>query len=175
MSFAAFEMAIKSPALRSVARHWNAARGARTMPDWNDIRPNKMAAQLRIIWSYHYDRAKDVMIGRLAGDQIEQIFGKTFRGTPMDQLYPPNLFPVMFARFRRIVCEPTLYLEDGKVFQCVDHFGFGERIAMPLAEDGATGDGIIGATVYETFLSFQQQPLPDREQWFSLSSVEALS
>ena len=175
MSFAAFEKAIKSPALRAVAHQWNAARGQRAMPAWNDIRPSKIAAQLGIIWSYHYDRAKDVMTGRLAGDQIEQIFGTTFRGTPMDQLYPSDQFPLMFARFRRIVCEPTLYLEDGKVFQLVDHFGYGERIAMPLAGDGMTGDGIIGATVYETFLSFQQQPLPDREQWFSLSSVEALS
>jgi len=175
MSFAAFETAITSPALRCVARHWNAVRGSKTMPDWTDLRPNKIAAHLGIIWSYRYDRATDAMIGRLAGDEIEQIFGKTFRGTPMTQLYPPDQFPHMFARFRRIVCDPALYLEHGKVFQSVDHFGFGERIALPLAQDGVTGDGIIGATVYETFSNSVPPPLPDRAQWHSLMSEEVLA
>jgi hypothetical protein len=172
MSFAVFEQAIRSPALRIVAGKWNVARGARAMPDWNDIRPHELAPHLGMIWSYRYDRARDVLTGRLAGDQIEQIFKKSFRNTPMDQLYPPDQFPRMFARFRRIVCEPSLYLEDGKVFQFVDHFGFGERIAMPLARDGVTGDGIIGATVYETFLNFESPPLPECVQWFAPTSAE---
>jgi hypothetical protein len=174
MSFASFEGSIRSPALRLVARQWNMARGARAMPDWSDIRPHKIAPQLKIIWSYRYDRARDAMIGRLAGDHIERIFGKTFRDTPMERLYPPDQFRRMFERFRRVACEPALYLEDGKVFQFVDHFGFGERIALPLARDGVTGDGIIGATVYETFLNFQPQPLPECVQWFALTPAEDL-
>lgn len=172
MSFAEFEKAIKSPQLRLVAQQWNAARGTRAMPDWSDIRPNKLAPQLAIIWSYRYDRASDAMVGRLAGDHIERIFGKTFRHTPMEHLYPPDQYPEMFARFRRIVSEPALYLEEGKVFQAVDRFGFGERVAMPLSQDGVSGDGLIGATVYETFLNFQPQPQPDSALWFALTSVE---
>jgi hypothetical protein len=173
MTFGQYEMSIKSQALRAVARQWNVARGSRLMPDWSDIRPHKIGPQLKIIWSYRYDRAHDCLIGRLAGDHIERIFGKTFRNTPMERLYPADQYPGMFARFRRIVREPALYLEEGKVFQAVEHFGYGERVAMPLSRDGVTGDGLIGATVYETFLNFQPQPEPDCQQWFPLSSGEA--
>lgn len=175
MTFSDFEKAIKSPQLRQVARQWNAARASRLMPDWSDIRPHKIAPQLPIIWSYRYDRTKDELIGRLAGDHIERIFGRTFRNMPMDRLYPPDQFQDMFARFKRILSEPALYLEEGKVFQAVDHFGFGERIAMPLSKDGVSGDGLIGATVYQTFLSFQPQPQPDCVSWFPLLHAEASS
>jgi hypothetical protein len=175
MSFDQFEASIKSPDLHCVVRHWRAACGRRRMPDWNDIRPNRIGQQLKIVWSYRYDGARDRLVGRLAGDHIERVFGKTFRNTPMESLYPAEQYPAMFARFRRIVRDPSLYLETGKVFQAVDRFGFGERVAMPLSHDGETGDGLIGATVYETFLNFQPQPQPDRLHWFALSPAEALS
>lgn len=174
MSFDRFEASIKSPDLRAVALHWKAACGARAMPDWSDIRPNRIGPQLKIVWSYRYDDVNDRLIGRLAGDLIERVFGQTLRNTPMENLYPTEQYPAMFARFRRIVCEPSLFLETGKVFQAVDRFGFGERVAMPLSRDGHTGDGLIGATVYETFHNFQPQPQPDCLQWFPLSPGEVL-
>lgn len=168
MSFAEFEQAIKSPALLQVAQHWNEARGSRRMPDWADIRPASLAAHLSIIWSYRYDRSGDALIGRLAGDKIEKVFGKTFRGTPMEALYPPHQFPRMLKRFRRVVGEPALYLEEGKVFQVVDHYGLGERIAMPLSNDGALADGIIGATVYEVVRVNDSRQHDDDTRWFGL-------
>lgn len=168
MSFTEFEQAIKSPALREVAQHWNEARGCRRMPDWADIRPSCVAAQLSIIWSYRYDRSRDAFVGRLAGDQIEKVFGKTFRGTPMEALYPTDQFPLMFKRFRRVVCEPALYKEEGKVFQVVDHCGFGERVAMPLSSNGELGDGIIGATLYDVIRVKDARPNDDDVRWFAL-------
>ena len=90
MTFQAFEQSIETPDLKHVAQHWNNVRGARTMPGWSDIVPSRLAAQLPLIWSYRYDRAADAFTGRLAGDQIERKFGKTFRDTPMTELYPPK-------------------------------------------------------------------------------------
>ena len=168
MSFAEFEQVIKAPALRKVAQHWNEVRASKAIPDWNDIRPACIAAQLSIIWAYRYDRSNDVLIGRLAGDQIEKVFGMTFRGTPMEVLYPSREFPRMFNCFRRVVCEPALYIEDGKVFEAIDHYGFGERIAMPLSSDGKQGDGIIGATVYDTIRINGVQLQRGDPRWFAL-------
>ncbi len=168
MSFAEFAQAIKTPALLQVAQHWNEARGSRSMPDWTDIRPSSVASQLSIIWSYRYDRACDALIGRLAGDQIEKVFGMTFRGTPMEILYPHDQYQRAFERFRRVVCEPALYVEEGKVFQAMDHCGFGERIAMPLSNDGVLGDGIIGATLYEVVRFNDARQHGDDVRWFSL-------
>ncbi|MGA7673567.1 MAG: PAS domain-containing protein [Rhizomicrobium sp.] len=168
MSFQVFEQAIVSPALKHVAEHWNHARGSRAMPSWADIRPSQITAELPLLWSYKYDRAADALIGRLAGDQVEKVFGKTFRGSPMSELYPEDEFPQMFARFKRVVCEPALYRTEGMVFKFVDHYGHGERIAMPLAGDGIIGDGILGATQYQSVGGKPAVGLPETEAWFSL-------
>ena len=166
MCFSDFVRAIKSPSLREVACHWNEVRGACAMPDWGDIRPSRIAQQLPVIWSYRFE--DDAFVGRLAGDQVEKVFGMTFRGTPMKDLYPTDQYPIVFGRLRRVVCEPALYLEKGNVFQLVEHYGYGERIAMPLSRDGATGDGIVGATVYEAFRATDAQTVRDEERWYTL-------
>lgn len=139
------------------------------MPRWEDIKPSKIAAQLSIIWSYRYDRDGDMLVGRLAGDKIERIFGKTFRGTPMSTLYPADQFPAMFEKFRRVVLEPAFHIEWGLVFKSLEAYGSGERIAMPTSNDGMSADGIIGATVYETFESIHTPTEPNCDGWYPVA------
>lgn len=168
MSFTDFLSAIQSPRLRNVALHWNAARGGCFMPGWNHISPSKIAAELPIIWVYKYDRQSELFTGRLAGYLIEQVFGKSFRGTPMAELYPAADYPRLYARARRVVCEPAFYRGEGMVFKHIARIGQGERIMMPLADDGANGDGTIGATVYEASAGFPAANASEEETWFSL-------
>ncbi len=168
MNFQAFEQAIVSSALRHVAEHWNDARGSRAMPSWGDIRPAQIAAELPIVWSYKYDRTADTFTGRLAGEQIEKIFGKTIRGSPMAEIYPEEEFPRLFARSKRVVCEPALYRGEGMVFKHADHYGHGERIIMPLAGDGILGDGILGATKYQSLGGSPAVGISEYDDWFPL-------
>ncbi len=169
MSFQAFEQFIVSPALRHVAAYWNNARGSRMMPGWRNILPSRIAAELPIIWSYRYDRTTDTFTGRLAGEKIEHVFGKSIRGLPMTEVYPEKDYPRLFARSKRVVCEPALYRGAGMVFRHVDHYGHGERIIMPLASDGVLGDGILGATHYNSFVGAPALDPPEHKNWFSLS------
>src|SRR5262249_51537086 len=127
MSFADFEQAITSPALKHVARHWNDARGARRMPAWSDIKPSAIAAQLPIVWSYRYDAQANDFIGRLSGEKIVQIFGKNLHGLAMRDIYPPHDYPRLFARIRRVMAEPMLYRGQGVIFAHIDRHGIGER------------------------------------------------
>ena len=53
-----------------------------------------------------------------------------------------------FPWYQRIVLEPAFLHGAGKVYSRVDRNFTGERIMLPLSEDGTTGDGILGATVY---------------------------
>jgi hypothetical protein len=152
MSFEAFERAIELPALRAVAHHWHEARGTRRLPGWSDIKPAAIAAQLPIVWAYRYDRESDSFTGRLAGEHIVAIFGKSIRGLPMTEAYPKEEYPALFARSKRVVVEPAFMRGHGVVFRHLGRNGLGERIVMPLADDGVTGDGILGATEYN-FLS----------------------
>ena len=168
MPFPEFRDNIASQDLRHVAEHWNKVRGDHAMPGWNDIRPSEIAPQLSMIWVYKYDRAADLFTGRLAGDLIEHAFGKSFRGTPMTELYPKEDYPQLYARSRRVVCEPAFYRGEGMVFRHVDRYGRGERIMLPLAADGTHGDGLFGATVYQSHLGIPLEDVIERESWFAL-------
>lgn len=140
---------IAAPELRAVARHWNEVRGGRLMPAWRDIDPVAIGKYLPIIWSWRYDRATECFTGRLSGEAIVEAFGRSPRGVAMEDFFQGESYALVYARHHKVITEPCFSRDHGTVFRHVDRTGLGERIIMPLAEDGATGDGILGATVYD--------------------------
>ena len=158
MGFRDFLASVEDPRLRAVAQHWDQARGARLMPAWGEIDPTAMAHCLPIVWAWKYDRASDRFTGRLAGEDIQAAFGgKSLRGAKMEEFFKDFDYPNIFARHRRVVTEPCFAHGKGRVFAHAHRVGVGERIIMPLSEDGQHGDGLLGATVYD----------PGPDQWQS--------
>jgi hypothetical protein len=174
MGFQTFFNAIQSEALRALARQWAAARGDRCMPAFRDIDPVGIGRHLRYVWAWKYDRATENFTGRLAGEEIDRAFGKSLRGMRMTEFYAPDVYAVVFPRHRRVVTEPCFFHGTGMVFARTGYTMAGERISLPLSEDGSTGDGIIGGTFY-TALPQQNddRPLgpdftPERADFFPL-------
>jgi hypothetical protein len=168
MSIEVLLSGIKSPDLRFVVHHWNEVRGARRMPGWSDICPARIVRQLPIIWAYIYDAETDSFTGRLAGDRIETIFGKSFRQTPLASIFPPDQYRDVFERAKRVVSEPAIFHGEGQVFRQVDRFGYGERVMLPLAGDGVHADGVLGCTEYHTVGGFLDPKLPKTGTWFAI-------
>lgn len=172
MSFSEFEAAIVSSALKTVARHWNEARGARRMPGWNDIKPSAIAAHLPIVWSYKYDRSSDSFTGRLAGERISTLFGSGgVRGRPLAEGFPPDRYAAALARFKKVLAGPALMRGNGLLLRHFDRYGFGERIIMPLADYGVDADGIFGATEYDMKpvpLTPKESARGEVEDWYAL-------
>lgn len=148
MSFDAFLATVHSVELQAIARHWQAARGKKRMPGWGELDPTAIGRHLRYVWSWKYDRATERFTGRLAGEEIEQAFGKSLRGADMATFYPPEGAGLVIPRHRRVVLEPAFAHGEGMVFGHVGRTLVGERIIMPLSEDGVHGDGILGGTIY---------------------------
>ena len=163
MGFQAFFDSIQSEALRTLARQWEAARGTRRMPAFRDIDPVEIGRHLRYVWSWRYDRVADGFTGRLAGEEIDRAFGKSLRGMKMTEFYTPEVFAIVFPRHRRVVTEPGFMHGTGMVFARMGYTMAGERIGLPLAEDGEIGDGIIGGTFYSALPRLdEERPLgPD--------------
>jgi hypothetical protein len=168
MSFADFERAIASPALKQIADHWNAARAGRWMPGWSDIKPASIAAHLPIVRAYKYDVDGDTFTGRLSGEKIARIFGKNLGGLPMREIYAPHDYPRLFGRAKRVVREPAFYRGHGMVFWHIDRHGIGERSMLPLAADWIVGDGLLGATEYENRFMDSALEQPETDEWFGL-------
>lgn len=174
MNFEAFRSSIVSPALQAVAAHWNAARGDRMMPSWQQLKPSRIAAQLPIVWAYKYDRVTEQFTGRLAGDRITRSLGKSFRGIRLEDVHPPTTLPHMYRTLKRGVDTPQLYHFRGVLFRQRDRVATGERIGLPLSSDGVNVDGIIGASDYDYPLANPDyapiELISEGECWISLAA-----
>jgi hypothetical protein len=148
MSYERFCASITDPALAAVAAHWQAVRAGRRMPGWRDIDPAAIRKQLPIVWSWRWDAALGSFIGRLAGEEIIAVLGTNTHGKRLAEVFRPDAWAAVEQRYRRVMEEPALMHSSGKVFLMSGGLGEGERIVLPLAADGAQGDGVIGATVY---------------------------
>jgi hypothetical protein len=171
MNFAEFESGIGSPALKDVAAHWNEARRARVMPAWSDIRPARMGPHLSLVWSFRYDAGSGAFSGRLVGESVHRHIGKSFKGLSLTEAYPPDAVPWVLKLFQRVVQEPALYNHAGLFFRQQGRDGMGERVMMPLSEDGVKADGVLGATLLHDANSMPMTlvpPQPKDERWYPL-------
>jgi hypothetical protein len=148
MSYASFHAAIKETALLAIAAHWHAARGARLLPAWRDIDACALAPYLPIVWSWRYDPAHETFIGRLAGEEINAMLGVSIRGKTLEECFAPGAVAVVRRRYQAVMDGPSFMFSHGKVFANAGRSGCGERIVLPLADDGIHPDGLLGATVY---------------------------
>lgn len=140
------------------------------MPSWAALQPSVMARQLSILWAYRYDQETGQFVGRLAGDKITQILGRSIRGVPMENVFAPGAFEWAYGLFQRVACEPAIYLNSGRVFGYLGRLGVGESIILPLSSDGVLADGILGATEYPYSRAAADTDADDanRETWYGL-------
>ncbi len=148
MSYALFCAAIKEPALLEIAAHWHAARGGRQLPAWRDIDAYALGRHLAIVWSWRYDFTRDTFVGRLAGEEINAMLGVNIRGKTIEECFVPDVATVVRQRYQAVMDGPSFMFSYGKVFAGAGRAGQGERIVLPLADDGIRADGVLGATVY---------------------------
>ena len=118
------------------------------MPAWKDIDPATIKQYLPIVWAWRYDPALETFIGRLAGEEIMAVLGVNTRGKRIDECFPARAHELVLQRYKTVISGPRLMHSYGKVFLHAGGPGNGERIVLPLADDGIHGDGVIGATVY---------------------------
>jgi hypothetical protein len=170
--FGLFLDQIESEKLRAVALAWEQARQGQVMPSFRRLRPAAIAAQLPIIWIYAYDRGTCRFTGRLAGERIAQAFNKNFRGIALEDVHPPHLLDWVHGAMSRVVLEPSCYRNRGALFRKTGQTGIGERIMLPLADDGANGDGVLGASDYElpgvSAIEGPIELISEDESWFGL-------
>jgi len=177
MNIQDFIQSIESTDLRVVANHWCEARGDALMPSWEQIRPSRISAQLPLVWAYKYHRQTGQFTGRLASNRITQGFRKNFRGLRLEEAHPSDSLPWILQYMTRVVSEPTAYRTIGKLFKRGDRIIEGERIAFPLAVDGIHGDGVLGASSFQSVhWGSDDSPvelLTDNELWLPLAPTRA--
>ena len=147
--FESFVSGIESPSLRAVAQHWNQARGGKLMPAWDDLSSAALAPHFKLLWGFKFDRQKGEFTGRLAGTHIREWLGANFWGAKLEDIHPPYALEDARAFLTKVVMTPGAGLCSGRLFTIGGQTVTGERMALPLAQDGVHADGVLGTSDFE--------------------------
>jgi len=145
---------IKSRRLRRLLEHYLDIRGTRRLPARGDIDAICLGPVLPIIWVSEYEPASGTFRYRLAGEEVNEIWGMSVAGHLLSDFVAPGRFEVTNESFLKVIREASALIASGPVYRCTDRIALGERLALPLSSDGKTADGIIGATECETMVDF---------------------
>ncbi|HET7084961.1 MAG TPA: PAS domain-containing protein [Rhizomicrobium sp.] len=168
-NFEEFLLRIESPALRAVAQHWHEARRTRRMPALADLPPPALAPYAKFLWSFAYDPKTGQFTGRLAGDRWSKWAGKDFHGRPLKDFHSASSYRESRELLTRIVTTPQAFRSSGRLFAVDDFAVTGERIVLPLATDGKTGDGVLGASHYVSPpLLGQLEMIHENIEWYAI-------
>ncbi len=148
--------AIKNPPLRQLLDHYLSVLGDRRMPARRDIDPLHLGPVLPIIWVSAYEPAAGTFRYRLAGEQVNEIWGMSVAGRLLSDFVAPDRFQETNAAFLRVMREQVALLASGPVYRCTDRIALGERLVLPLSSDGITADGLIGAAARDAMVDFDK-------------------
>ena len=150
-------------------RHWDAARGRRLLPSFEQMHLSSLSGPVNRMWVYRYDRDTRRFSGRLSGDQITKAFGKNFRALPLEDAMSAKEYLWVHRVLTRIVTEPAIYRSGGNIYRRAGRLIAGERVGLPLAEDGMNADGILGVSDYrDPHLEEPFELLNEQEAWLPL-------
>ena len=147
-NFETFISHVESPALRTVAQCWHEARGAKRMPSWADLPSCALLPYSKLLWGFAYDPKTGEFTGRLAGNRLSKWVGENFYGGRLEDLHARANYGESQQLLTKTVTTPLAGRSSGRLFSAGGFVVTGERIVLPLAEDGDTGNGILGASDY---------------------------
>ncbi|HET7085245.1 MAG TPA: hypothetical protein VFI23_10775 [Rhizomicrobium sp.] len=160
---------IESPGLRAVAEHWREARGGKLMPRWADLSSAILAPYFKLLWGYQYDPKTEEFTGGLTGEHVKDWLGTKFSGVRLLDIHPPPVFREAQSLMTKCISTPSASRSRGRLFMVGDHTVSGERIALPLAANGVTADGILGASDYQSpVLSGPITLIHENVEWYPL-------
>jgi hypothetical protein len=150
---------VKDERLRRLLRHWLECRGSGLAPRRSAIDPTAIAPILSSIWLCDYEPADRRFRMRLAGEDINRLYGRNVTQCYFEEIIAPALFSDVMQRYRRVVEEPSIMHCGGHIYLASNRSEVGERLVLPLADDSGAIMHVIGASVYRMELKAGEGPI----------------
>lgn len=132
--------------LRMLLDHWRQAWHGDRLPSRHAIDPIEIPKVLPIIWLCEHVPEGDTFRYRLAGEEVNGIFGRSLRGLVLEDFVSPARLDATRRAFLACIRDCVVGHRSGPLYQCRGRLRIGERIVLPLATDGRHPDAIVGAT-----------------------------
>jgi hypothetical protein len=131
-----------------VARWWLSAYKPRRLPSRTEIDLNAIRHALPYVWLIEYLPDEDAFQYRLAGEHVNEVFGYSLRGKRLRDVIEPSMLEIVRGRFLHALNTPGAVHAVGRVYMRVGGYREGERLILPLSDDGVNGTHLFGVTDY---------------------------
>lgn len=138
---------LTSAALRDVAGWWLSAYTSGHIPSRKEVDLNSIQQALPYVWLIEH-LSDDGFRYRLAGEHVNAVFGFSLRGKRLRDIIEPHMLDTVRARFLHTLNEPGVVYASGRVYMRVGGYREGERLILPLSDDGVNGTHLFGVTDY---------------------------
>lgn len=162
---------MKSPAMRHLAAYWFAKRGKRPMPAIADIDPIEIPSVLSHIWLCDYQPDSGRFRYRLAGDEINDFWGFNLRDKHLDEFVPAERLPTSTERLHMARELPAVVCNRICLSLTEEITRDGERIILPLSDDGKTVTSLLGATQRNWFRDLEFDPYVTSSETTTVTSI----
>jgi hypothetical protein len=150
---------VRDGPLRRLLRHWLERRGGRLAPLRSAIDPTAIGPLLSSIWMCDYLPSSRSFRMRLAGEEINRLYGRNVTQCSFEEIIAPDLLADVMRRYRRVVEEPAILLCSGHIYLASNRSEVGERLVLPLSDDSGAIMHVIGASVYRMELKLGEGPI----------------
>jgi hypothetical protein len=150
---------VKDERLRRLLQHWMACRGEGLVPKRSAIDPTAIGPILAGVWMCDYLPADRGFRMRLAGEDINRLYGRNVTQCSFEEIIAPALLPDLLRRYRRVVEEPAVMHCGGHIYLASNRSEVGERLVLPLVDDSGAIRHVIGASVYRMELKAGEGPI----------------
>ncbi len=162
---------VKDKALRQLAGYWLAQRGDRAMPARADIDPLDIPWALARIWLCDFLPEEQRFRFRLAGERIDSFWAMSLRGRHLDEIVPVANYDQASGPFLTAVRGPTIVHDYCEIRLANEMYATGERIILPLSDDGERVSGLLGASRRDWFRGLPLDVLSKSSQTTTLRSL----
>jgi len=136
---------IRHHALDRLLAYWQETRGERAVPALADIDPTDIPWALGQIWLCDRLAHGNRFRYRLAGEKVNAYWGFSIAGKHLDEIVPSDRLASVTEKFR-MACELPAVVRDRVSLSLSEEIvRHGERLILPLSQDGARVDVLLGA------------------------------
>jgi hypothetical protein len=140
---------VRDARLHLLLDHWLDGRGGDAIPLRSAIDPSAIVSVLPNIWLCEFNPIDERFRMRLAGEEINKLYGRNISSCYFDEIADAAFLPVMNRRYRGIIEQPAILHCAGLIYFSNSSPVVGERLGLPLRKDDGQITQIIGVSVYD--------------------------
>lgn len=152
------ELTTMDPRLHAFLDVWRVARGTELMPLRKAFDPLAVPSLLSNIYIYRYVADRGDYVCDLAGEQVNDAYGRSIKGENLMQIVGAEDHPVISDRWARILGVPCIHYGTTDERMSRRPLQTAERLLLPFASAPGRADTIIGVGLYGEKRSWPDHP-----------------